>query len=186
MRALVIGGTRFIGAHVVRQLHDRGVKVTVFHRGQSRNAALPDIEHVCDPRRCLHSEATFECRDEIEEASIVSGEFVVARCDASEVFDLAEEAFDQVSVFVDRGIEAAPFGGDGPAWDDGLCTAGCDSVHGPLPIVTLVRQNVPCLQPLEKRLDLGDIVALATGQDEANGIAQRIGRGMNLGTQTAF
>ena len=139
-----------------------------------------------DTRRCLHSEATFECRDEIEEASIVSGEFVVARGDASEVFDLAEEAFDQVSVFVDRGIEAAPFGGDGPAWDDGLCTAGCDSVHGPLPIVTLVRQNVPCLQPLEKRLDLGDIVALATGQDEANGIAQRIGRGMNLGTQTAF
>lgn len=49
MRALVIGGTRFIGAHVVRQLHDRGVKVTVFHRGQSRNAVLPDIEHVCDP-----------------------------------------------------------------------------------------------------------------------------------------
>lgn len=43
MRALVIGGTRFIGAHVVRQLHDRGVKVTVFHRGQSRNAVLPDI-----------------------------------------------------------------------------------------------------------------------------------------------
>lgn len=49
MRALVIGGTRFIGAHVVRQLYDRGAAVTVFHRGSSDNSILPDVEHVCDP-----------------------------------------------------------------------------------------------------------------------------------------
>jgi hypothetical protein len=102
------------------------------------------------------------------------------------VFDLAEEALDQVAILVDGGIEAAPFGGDGPARDDGLCAAGRNGVHGPLPIVTLVRQNVTCLQTFKKRLDLGDVVALAAGQDEANGIAQCIGGGMDLGAQTAF
>jgi 2'-hydroxyisoflavone reductase len=35
MRILMIGGTRFIGRHVVEQALDRGHDVTVFHRGQT-------------------------------------------------------------------------------------------------------------------------------------------------------
>ena len=50
MQVLVIGGTRFIGAHAVRRLHDAGAQVTVFHRGASHNPVLPrDVEHVLDP-----------------------------------------------------------------------------------------------------------------------------------------
>jgi len=49
MKALVIGGTRFIGAHVVHRLHDAGARVTAFHRGTSANPVLPEIEHVLDP-----------------------------------------------------------------------------------------------------------------------------------------
>lgn len=49
MKVLVIGGTRFIGAHVVRRLHDAGAEVTAFHRGNSSNPILPEIEHVLDP-----------------------------------------------------------------------------------------------------------------------------------------
>lgn len=49
MQVLVIGGTRFIGAHAVRCLHDAGAHVTVFHRGTSRNPVLPaGVEHVLD------------------------------------------------------------------------------------------------------------------------------------------
>jgi hypothetical protein len=102
------------------------------------------------------------------------------------VLDLAEEAFDQVAILVDDGVEGAPFGRDGSARDDRFCSCGCDGVHSPLPIVTLVRQNVNRLQAFKKRLDLGDVVALAAGQDEANRIAQRIGGGMNFGAQAAF
>ena len=40
MQVLVIGGTRFIGAHVVRQLIKAGHSVTVYHRGQ-HEAELP-------------------------------------------------------------------------------------------------------------------------------------------------
>lgn len=49
MDVLVIGGTRFIGAHVVRHLHNAGAAVTVLHRGASTNPILPAIEHVTDP-----------------------------------------------------------------------------------------------------------------------------------------
>lgn len=49
MKALIVGGTRFIGAHVVKRLHDQGAQITAFHRGTSNNPILPDIEHVLDP-----------------------------------------------------------------------------------------------------------------------------------------
>ena len=35
MRILVVGGTRFIGRHVVQQALDRGHEVTLFHRGRT-------------------------------------------------------------------------------------------------------------------------------------------------------
>ena len=49
MKILMIGGTRFIGAHVTRCLHDAGAQITAFHRGSSANSILPQIEHVLDP-----------------------------------------------------------------------------------------------------------------------------------------
>ncbi len=50
LKVLVVGGTRFIGAHLVRQLYDAGAEVTVFHRGTTTNPILPDVEHVRDQR----------------------------------------------------------------------------------------------------------------------------------------
>lgn len=49
MRVLVVGGTRFVGAHVVRRLHEAGAEITVFHRGRSDNPMLPPVAHVRDP-----------------------------------------------------------------------------------------------------------------------------------------
>lgn len=51
MRILVIGGTGFIGPHLVRQLAGMGHSVTVFHRG-STQADLP-AEHILGDRRDL-------------------------------------------------------------------------------------------------------------------------------------
>jgi nucleoside-diphosphate-sugar epimerase len=46
MRALIIGGTGFIGPCVVRELHQHGCEVTVFHRGH-HEAQLPSgIRHL--------------------------------------------------------------------------------------------------------------------------------------------
>lgn len=49
MRILVIGGTGFIGAHIVRRLVDRDHVIAVYHRGQT-DAALPSsVQHIIEP-----------------------------------------------------------------------------------------------------------------------------------------
>jgi nucleoside-diphosphate-sugar epimerase len=53
MRVLVIGGTRFIGAHVVRRLSEMGHDVTVFHRGQTEAELPPGVQHIHGERQRL-------------------------------------------------------------------------------------------------------------------------------------
>ncbi|MDA8117472.1 MAG: NAD-dependent epimerase/dehydratase family protein [Actinomycetota bacterium] len=45
MRILVIGGTRFIGSHLVDSLLASGNEVTLLHRGLTNPGAFPDAEH---------------------------------------------------------------------------------------------------------------------------------------------
>src|SRR5690348_7512228 len=53
MRILIIGGTNFIGPHLVRRLVGAGHDVAVFHRGQARTD-LPDlVRHITGDRRRL-------------------------------------------------------------------------------------------------------------------------------------
>jgi nucleoside-diphosphate-sugar epimerase len=55
VRVLIIGGTRFIGSHVVKRLNDMGHEITVFHRGQN-NVNLPNgINHILGERAKLPS-----------------------------------------------------------------------------------------------------------------------------------
>src|SRR3546814_18354347 len=93
------------------------------------------------------------CSSDLE-ASVVSGELVVPGCDASEVFDLVEEAFDEITFFVEMGVEAAPLRGCSAPRDDWLCAAGGDGAHGALPVLSLVRENMSCLPPVAQAFDL--------------------------------
>jgi len=45
MRILLIGGTRFVGRHVVEAALSAGHEVTIFHRGKSGADLFPDVEH---------------------------------------------------------------------------------------------------------------------------------------------
>ncbi len=45
MRILLIGGTRFIGRHVVESALSSGHEVTIFHRGRTGADLFPDAEH---------------------------------------------------------------------------------------------------------------------------------------------
>src|SRR5882762_10224495 len=46
MRILVLGGTKFVGPHVVRNLAERGHEVTIFHRGQTETEMPASVRHV--------------------------------------------------------------------------------------------------------------------------------------------
>jgi 2'-hydroxyisoflavone reductase len=46
VRILTIGGTRFVGRHVVEQAVAAGHEVTVFHRGEAEPQDLPTVEHL--------------------------------------------------------------------------------------------------------------------------------------------
>ena len=49
MRILVIGGTRFIGPYVTRELMESGHEITVFHRGGSEAVLPAGVRHIRSP-----------------------------------------------------------------------------------------------------------------------------------------
>ncbi len=50
MNILVIGGTRFVGRHIVGAALTRGHRVTVFHRGTTPLEDMPEVAHILGDR----------------------------------------------------------------------------------------------------------------------------------------
>ena len=50
MRILVLGGTGFIGPHMVREMLRRGHEVTLFNRGRTNSELFPDLELIIGDR----------------------------------------------------------------------------------------------------------------------------------------
>lgn len=46
LSVLIVGGTRFVGRHLLEALVANGHRVTLFHRGQNEPEGLPQVEHV--------------------------------------------------------------------------------------------------------------------------------------------
>jgi nucleoside-diphosphate-sugar epimerase len=57
LRVLIIGGTSFVGPHVVRHLCDIGCEVTVFHRGQTEADLPASAKHILGNRHELANAA---------------------------------------------------------------------------------------------------------------------------------
>ncbi|MCG8364101.1 MAG: NAD-dependent epimerase/dehydratase family protein [Pseudanabaenales cyanobacterium] len=53
MKILIIGGTKFIGPHVVQKLVSLGHQVTLFHRGQTQAALSSSVAHILGDRAHL-------------------------------------------------------------------------------------------------------------------------------------
>lgn len=50
LRMLILGGTGFIGPHMVRYALDRGHEITLFNRGRSNTDLFPDVENLIGDR----------------------------------------------------------------------------------------------------------------------------------------
>ena len=50
LNILVLGGTGFIGPHIVRNLLERGHSVTLFNRGKRNTHLFPDLETIVGDR----------------------------------------------------------------------------------------------------------------------------------------
>jgi 2'-hydroxyisoflavone reductase len=50
MKLLVLGGTRFLGRHVVAIALERGHDVTIFHRGETNPGLFPEVEELLGDR----------------------------------------------------------------------------------------------------------------------------------------
>jgi nucleoside-diphosphate-sugar epimerase len=53
LKVLIIGGTNFVGPHVVRRLAEVGHEVLVFHRGREETDLLPGVKHILGDRSNL-------------------------------------------------------------------------------------------------------------------------------------
>ncbi len=93
------------------------------------------------------------------------GEFVISRGEAAELFETIEESLDEISRLVAMPVDFAWRISVAARWDDGLSTGS--------------------LNDLNQGGALGDVGHLASGQDQPNGITQRIDTGMDLGGQPA-
>lgn len=58
MHVLIIGGTRFMGPHITRNLHEAGHRVTLFHRSQSQVELPTGVAEILGDRNELVQHAT--------------------------------------------------------------------------------------------------------------------------------
>ena len=91
MKALVLGGSRFVGLHTVRELLARGYDVTVLNRGQTEARLPAGVERLVADRRDGESmRAALEGKD-WDAVFDVSGFIMVAMgADLSELIDLLD------------------------------------------------------------------------------------------------
>ena len=82
MRTLVLGGTQFLGRHVVELALDRGHDVTMFNRGQTRPELFPDVEKLRGDRGGDLSELAGRAFDAVVDTSGYLPDVVARTIDA--------------------------------------------------------------------------------------------------------
>ena len=123
--------------------------------------------------------------DEMQSGKEVPGGFLVACGDASELLDVIEEALDQIALAVESIIAIAfdfPIG----FWrDDGDAGAQFKAVNEAAGVIAFVSQKGFGLYLGGQRFGLGDVVDLATGEAERQGISQGIDNGVDFRREAA-
>ncbi len=115
----------------------------------------------------------------------MADELVVAGGDAAELFELAEEALDAVAFPVEARVAGVFDGPVGPRRDDGLGPDPAQGLVEVVGVVGLVGDDGGGPEPLEKRGGLDDVASVTGCQEEADGQAESVDAGVDLGPEAA-
>ena len=121
-----------------------------------------------------------DCAD-CNEAEEVLKELVVARCDASEVFELAEEPLDQIALLVEVFVIAVRSAALRPWRNDGLSALIEDGVVEVLSIIGAIGDDKAADKAIDQRGTVDHLATVARTCDQPGGIAKRIGGHMQFG-----
>ncbi len=115
----------------------------------------------------------------------IPGKFVVARRDSAEVFELVEEALDEIAFAVER-VVACTLDFAVGLWRDyrGDFALG-ESVDQRIGVVGLIGEQGAWISAVDQRLRAGQIVRLPRRKHQFDRIAQGIDQGMDFGRQSA-
>jgi hypothetical protein len=122
---------------------------------------------------------------EFDEAHEVGEQFVVWGCDASELFELVEEALNDVALFVEFDVVVSLDLAVSFWWNDDLSARLGDGFAKMVNIITLVRECYGRLEAVNEIMREGDVVALAGTGEEADGVAHSVSGRMDFCAQSA-
>jgi hypothetical protein len=122
---------------------------------------------------------------EEDEASIIGQELVIAGGDAAELLQLVEEPLDEIAFFVKRLVVGERRAAIGFGRDDRLGLTRKDSLAQVIRVITLVGDDGFSLETFDEVMRLCDVVALPWPEKKPDGIAERVGGGVDLRAQSA-
>jgi hypothetical protein len=115
----------------------------------------------------------------------ISSEFVVAGGDGTKVLELVEEALDEVAFAIEREI-ALTLGFSVGLWRNHRSDSSPgERVDQWIGVVGLVAEQGAGIDGVDQRLGASQIVALTRREDQFDGIAQRIDKSVDFGSQSA-
>ena len=123
---------------------------------------------------------------ESDSSEEVSCEFVVSCGDTSEMFDLVEEAFDEVALFVDLRIDGALGFAVFLGRDVGLGAMACDELDDGLGVVAAISDGIVGRpERVDQGRHSGFVGCLAWCQEQADRQALAVDHRVDLGAQSS-
>lgn len=119
----------------------------------------------------------------MQECHEISGGFLETSEYTAVVFDLIEETLDQMPFLIKVPIVSAGRQAVGAGRDDRLHAMFLHGLDEGVGVVPLAADDGLGRQIADQSLRLSDVGSLPAGQDEGQGIPQRIRHGMNLGAE---
>jgi hypothetical protein len=117
----------------------------------------------------------------------VASELVVAGGDGAELLQLAKEVFDQVPHLVEVSVEVPRHRAVALGRDHRGFPGGGEPVDDPaIDVIRLVGNQRAGSKVGEEGISPSQVMRLSGGEQEGDGVAERIDQGMDLGAQPAF